>query len=245
MAIFGDTGPIKMPGAIYRVERNGLATYDVRYKISSGDDSLFEQGRTSEDYSNVVLVSGAIVSIGEANCDEVYLDLHYEGRDNSRTKDEFTSDLTLDITCSVEPIDTHPNFLKIAGTLGAEENGAKFNKDGRFEFFRPKWPVDSDEMNPLAGVRSYNVPVMVASQTRIDTDWPDENEFKLVGKIIDSKTLDNRIPGFSGERNWLYTGMRIRSIGNVYYEVNRNAALSGPRKWVDLIYDPKKSEPDS
>jgi hypothetical protein len=72
---------------------------------------------------------------------------------------------------------------------------------------------------------------------------PDDDEFKLLGKIIDSAYLDEQIPSLSGDRNWLYTGIRIRSIGNVYFETVRTAALSGPRKWVSAIYDPTLSNP--
>lgn len=244
MALFGESSLFRLPGAKYTVNRTGLATYDVSYKAANGDDSFLEQGNVAEDYSNVVLVSGSIIHTGEAGCDDIRLELHYEGKDTTRTKPEFTSDLCLDITCSVEPIDTHPNFLNFAGTRAEPKNGAKFDaKDGRFLFFQAEWPEGEGKLNPLAGVRSYNVPILVASQTRIDTDWPDGNEIELVGKIIDSETLDQNIPGLAGNRNWLFTGMRIRSIGNVYYEVTRTAALSGPRKWVDEIYDPVKSVP--
>ncbi len=69
-----------MPGARYAFERNGLATYDVKYKVSSGSDTLLQQGDTAEDYSNVVLVSGAIIHTGD-DCDTIELELHYEGKD--------------------------------------------------------------------------------------------------------------------------------------------------------------------
>ena len=246
MSTFGTTATFRLPGAKYTIERTGLASYDVAYKDAYGIDALLEQGSRSADYPNVVLVSGSIIHTGEAGCDDIRLELHYEGKDTQRTDPAFTSDLSLDITCSTEPIDTHPNFLEFAGTRTDPKNGAKFDpRDGRFLFFQAEWPEDSGKLNPLAGVRSYNVPVMVASQTRIDTEWPDSNEIALVGKIIESRTLDANIPGLSNERNWLFTGMRIRSIGNVYYEVTRTAALSGPRKWVEEIYDPIKSAPSS
>lgn len=236
MSQFGESGLIKQQGARYAFERNGLATYDVVYKSITGDSSMLEQGNESEDYSNVVLVSGEIISSGDSSCNEITLKLHYEGSDTAHTHSQFTDDLTLDVTCSVEPIDSHPKFLDFAGTPAAPLNGAKFDRDGRFLFFRAEYPEGDGELNPFAGVRSYNVPVMVASQTRIQEEWPDEGEFALLGKIIDSETLSETIPNLSGERNWLYTGIRIRSIGNVYYEVNRSAALSGPRMWNEKIY---------
>jgi hypothetical protein len=104
-----------MPGARYAFERNGLATYDVKYKVSSGSDTLLQQGGTAEDYSNVVLVSGAIIHTGD-DCDTIELELHYEGKDTSHTDPLYTADITLDIASSQEPIDTHPNFLNFAGT---------------------------------------------------------------------------------------------------------------------------------
>jgi len=213
--------------------------------MSSGDTSILQQGGEADDYGNVVLVSGSIVHTGNATCNDVDINLHYEGRDTEHTNSEFTDDLTLDVSCSVEPIESHPNFAKIGGFLGAEENGARFDpRDGRFIGFNVEYPIDSGKLNPYAGVRSYNCPVMVVSQTRIQEEWPDDNEFALLGKIIESATLSNSIPSLSGERNWLFTGIRVRSIGNVYYEVTRSAALSGPRKWLDLIYDPNDSQAD-
>jgi hypothetical protein len=242
--IFGETGLIRQPGARYAFERNGFATYDVSYKISSGDAAILEQGNEADDYSNVVLVSGSITHTGEAGCNDIRLDLHYEGKDTAHTNPAFTDDLSVDITCSVEPIDTHPAFIKFAGTRTSPLNGATFDaRDGRFLFFKSEWPADSGKLNPLAGVRSYNVPIMVVSQSRIETEWPDEGIVSQLGKIIESEYLSTTIPTLSGTRNWLFTGLKIRSIGNVYFEVTKTAALSGPRLWVKEIYDPVESEP--
>jgi hypothetical protein len=243
--LFGESGKIKQPGAVYAVAQNGLATYDVRYKISDGNVSdLFEQGSESEDYPNCVLVSGRIIHTGDASCTDVILELHYEGKDTTHTNPTFTDVLSMDITCSVEPIDTHPNFINFAGTRSSPLNGAKYDaRDGRFLFFQPEDPDAPGELNKFAGVRSYNCPIQVISQNRIDTALPDSDEIALVGKIIESSTLINNAPSLDGERNYLYTGIRIRSIGNVYFETTRTAALSGPRKWIDEIYDPIKSQP--
>lgn len=238
MALFGTSGAVKLPGARYTFERNGLATYDVKYKVASGSSAILQQGQEAEDYSNVVLVSGSIIHTGD-DCDTVELELHYEGKDTSHTDPLFTSDLTLDIASSQEPIDSHPNFLNFAGTPDSPLNGAKYDpNDGRFLFFQAEDPATSGKLNTYAGVRSYNEPIQVVSQSRIDTEWPDEDEFSLLGKIIESDYLDSQIPSLSGDRNWIYTGIRIRSIGNVYFEVTRTAALSGRRKWIDAIYDP-------
>ena len=232
-----------MPGARYAFERNGLATYDVKYKVSSGSDTLLQQGDTAEDYSNVVLVSGAIIHTGD-DCDTIELELHYEGKDTSHTDPLYTADITLDIASSQEPIDSHPNFLNFAGTPESPLNGAKFDPgDGRFLFFQAEDPESPGDLNTYAGVRSYNQPIQVVSQSRIDDAWPGDDEFNLLGKIIDSAYLDEQIPSLSGNRNWLYTGIRIRSIGNVYFETVRTAALSGPRRWVPAIYDPILSNP--
>jgi len=237
MGLFGDTGLIKQPGARYAFERNGLATYDVSYRMSSGDTAILEQGNESEDYSNVVLVSGSITHTGEAGCNDVRIDLHYEGKDTDHTKPEFTDDLNVDITCSAEPIDTHPRFNEFAGSPSEPLNGARFDpKDGRFLFFQSEYPAGSGKLNPFAGIRSYYVPIQVISQTRIEQEWPDENIVSQLGQIIQSDYLSNTIPSLSGERNLLFTGMKIRSIGNVYFEVTKTAALSGPRLWKEEIY---------
>ena len=58
---------------------------------------------------------------------------------------------------STEPIETHPNFLKIGGVPSAPKNGAIFDPStGKFLGFRTNYPSAKD-LNPKAGMRSYLV----------------------------------------------------------------------------------------
>lgn len=91
-------------------------------------------------------------------------------------------------SCSMEPIETHPDFKsKIGGTPSRRLNGATFDKDGKFTGFKVLESLDPQanengsitSNQPLAGVRSYLAPKQTfrgmfhieAKQLNIVQDW--------------------------------------------------------------------------
>jgi hypothetical protein len=241
MGAFGTSGLIKQPGAKYVVAKNGLATYDLQYRGVLESEIPVVQGDAPMDdkYPFMVLLNFSVTE-GDNACNEIILDMHYEGHDTVHTRRYVSEELTVDLTTSNEPIESHPDFVtKIGGKLGAAKHGAIFDPStgGKFEFFPI---VDPDEPlklpGRLTGVTSYLMPQLSITQNDIQDAWPTTDELALVGKIV--------IPPFSnpptlpGTRNWLYNGLRIRNIANVCFETQRVYLESGPRGWIKEIYEP-------
>lgn len=241
MAFFGSTSYVRQPGWKYQVAQDGIATYDVTYK---GTGSLFIlQGSYSEDYSNCILMS---FSISSEDCQNL-ITLHYEGYDAAQTSSQVRETSTMDITASQEPIETHPDFLDFAGVptksinddgeaIYKGDHGAMFNPDGSFKFFIHNWPDDT-HLNEFAGIQSYLFPREVFTVNRVESNWPSSSEMALLGHIISPSALtSNTPPSTPSGLNWLYSGIRVENIGNVYFRTQRTCMLSGPRGWNTTIY---------
>lgn len=244
MAIFGDSGLKKQPGAKYVCNTNGLATYDLRYKVTADFGSIsLMQGDAPLDgnHSNLVLLNFTVTESGDS-CEDLFIDLHYEGKDSTHTQRFVSEECIVDVQTSHEPIESHPDFVTdIGGKLGSAKHGAIFevsgNTAGKFLFFPI---IDPDEPDVLpsrfTGVSSYLMPQLTITQNDIDEEWPDNDEIALVGKIVDLPFVDP--PTLPEPRNWLYTGLRIRNIANVAFESQRIYMESGPRGWIPEIYTP-------
>lgn len=228
MAIFGNTSFKLQPGATYQVQRNGLAVYTETLK---GDGAFsISQGASSARHPNTVLTE-LTVKYGEDGCDSLQVDLKYEGQDTRFTRPSIAADVTMETATALEPIDSHPRFKEFAGTPTAPLNGAVFDpKDGGFKYFAP---IVSNAINPFAGIRSYYMPISKLTNNNIEQRWPTAAELDRVGKI---QPPSGSAPNLPGGRNWLYVGVTVRNIGNIYFEIQRNYAASGPRKWNEDIY---------
>ena len=146
---------------------------------------------------------------------------------------------------SEEPIETHPNFLTAATSLGFDvsivtasggfisegstSGGAVFDADGIFLGF------NKDALNNLAGVRSYLSP-QVTFQVKYSTnDRPSSGAQTAIG------TIDSPInpPSFSGDKNWLLTEVNWSNTGNGSdgaYQISEGFRLSGEGGWNTNIY---------
>jgi len=240
MAHFGDFGLKKQPGAVYAVQKNGLATYDKTMRGRVTEAMSFRQGDTPDEHPNTVLLSMSFTETGD-DCDILEAKLHYEGYDDSLTIERVREDSSLDITSSSEPIETHPDFINFAGYLNNVVNAAKFRIDGSFDFFMHDVPApgggDGKVLNKFAGVQSYLYPRQTFTTNKIEESWPSQNEMNVLGKIVElSEYVSTNPPKAPTGSNWLYSGSRIRNIGNTYFETQRVFALSGPRGWIRQIY---------
>jgi len=245
MSSFGSQSSLLLqPGSVYKVARNGLATFDAVFEGPFSGTIPFSQGETSTIWSNTVLLE-VVVKITGKGCDRVEFHCHYEGYDASFSDDAIRLDGSLEVSMSQEPIETHPRFLSFAGGRGEEgrpanqgKNGALYREagEGQYEFDFFLHTLDDEELNPFSGIKSYLFPNEVYTQTRIDTTWPSVGELAYLGKILDSLWLDENVPELPTVQNWLYSGVRVRNIGNVYFEAQRTAMASGPRGWQSTIY---------
>lgn len=236
---------------LYRCSRIGLATVDRTIYASASDISSFTQGESAPSPFTFckLMEMGVRVGVGDGQCDSVFIDLHYEGFDQTFTDDQIRIEGQLEVTMSQEPIETHPDFLKFAGYRGEEDrpsnlgrNGAVYEEtaDGqyRFAYFLAHLPDEDspDKLNRFAGVSSWLYPQQTYVQTRMDNAWPSETELESLGKILESGWLDDNVPLLPQSVNWMYAGVTVRNIANIYFESRRTATASGPRGWIEQMY---------
>jgi hypothetical protein len=120
-----------------------------------------------------------------------------------------------------DPIETHPDFERFAGTPEEPLNGAEFDEDtGEFlGFFNGEFQ----------GVRSYIVPSILVNISYYTHRRP---SLQRLNEIIASP------PGFVGPsstKNYLRIGNPYRRTGNVYF-VTEQYLGSGPAGWNRQIY---------
>jgi hypothetical protein len=235
MAEFGSSGLIKDPGAVYKVAQDSFATYDKSYSGVLVGAVPFLQGDVAEEYPNVVLLTMEISETGIA-CGHVQIKLHYEGKATAFIGSDTIQDISVDVTTSQEPIETHPDFTTdIGGTPETPLHGAYFDAT-TFEFLG--FPVvDPSEQESLpsrfAGLRSYLMPQQTFTSNTVELSYPTSDEIGNVGKVFDPGI---NLPELPGERNWLNTGIRVQNIANVYFRTQKTGMLSGPRKWIPEVY---------
>lgn len=237
MAAFGNAGLTKLPGAVYKVELSGFATYDKSYSGIVTGAIPFVQGDVADEWPNLVLMTLSLTETGE-QCDHTRIDLHYEGKDVNFTQPLTSLDLSVDFTTSQEPIESHPDFVThIGGTPTEPLHGAYFDATtGEFLGFPVVDPDNPTQLPSLfAGLRSYLMPQETFVSNSVEFAYPDPAEIDNIGKVFDPALP---LPALPGERNWLNTGIRVQNIANVYYRTQKTGMLSGPRKWLQPVYGP-------
>jgi hypothetical protein len=227
MPAFGQDGLVKNPGAIYKVELSGFATYDKSYTGIVTGPIPFVQGDVADEWPNLVLMTLTLTETGTA-CDHTRIDLHYEGKDVNFTTPETSLDISVDFTTSQEPIETHPQFVaQIGGSPSHPLHGAFFDSTtGEFLGF-PVIDPDEPDVTPsrFAGLRSYLMPQQTFVSNSVEFSYPDSTEIDNVGKVFDPAIPLPTLPG-----------IRVQNIANTYYRQQITGMLSGPRKWILEVY---------
>jgi hypothetical protein len=120
-----------------------------------------------------------------------------------------------------EPIETHPEFEKFAGTQANPKNGASFDQDtGEFlGFFN----------GSFQGTTSYILPSIIVNYTYYTSVVPPINQ---VGRIVSNLPNFPRPPNV---RNYLRIAMPYRQVAHVY-QVTEQFLGSGERGWNRNIY---------
>ena len=146
---------------------------------------------------------------------------------------------------SEEPIETHPNFLTAATTLGFDlsivtasggflaegstSGGAVFDADGIFLGF------NKNALNNLAGVRSYLSP-QVTFQVKYALDnRPSSGTQTAIG----TRSTPLNPPSVGSGKNWLLTEVNWTNTGNGgdgAYQISEGYRLSGEGGWNPNIY---------
>ena len=155
-------------------------------------------------------------------------------------------------TCSTtgnkEPIQTHPDFAKFAGTKDEQINGSVFDENGNFERFKPfitegeqitrdgsQVAASANEKNRKCGISDYNVPIVHLEETMLvfQEDLAAlVDELTYVERNMPSTPLRPSWP----HRTWLLTEANPTWVGFEVFKLKRKWSLSGPRGWDGDIY---------
>lgn len=132
-----------------------------------------------------------------------------------------------------DPIETHPDFVKFAGSAGAPKNGAIFDTEtGEFLGFSATTTsaAGSTKKNDFGGVNSYIVPNVLVYLTYYTWRIP---TIGRLGRIKSGGLTGVHRP--SNVKNWLLIGKPYEQVGPLY-RVTEQYLGSGPDGWNRDIY---------
>lgn len=242
----GELGFRRQPGSAYKVARNGLATYDETWIGTPTASITFAQGDAPPGgrYPNVALLEWDIT---HTTGGELSVALHYEGVQDEGIENAAVEKI-IDGSLTQEPIDTHPEFADIMTDAGDPfekqidgklvfifPNGAVFEAESRRFLYFTTYLPDAEgnpsftEINEDAGTQNYLAPSLTYTESTIEEAWPN---LDLLGYIDDPPDA----PTLPGERNFLLSKVRARSIADLYYETTFVWMASGPRQWRPKWY---------
>lgn len=149
----------------------------------------------------------------------------YEGSESwSSTNDSRENTIEVSCTMREEPIESHPNFERWAGTPESPKSGI-FDEDGKFA----GWSSKTDGGKIMAGVKSYLVPSYSASVSYVSKTRPGLGGIGSMGGAAG-------LPSVGGKRQWMCTGISYATMADGKYKVSATYLLSGPNGWNKYIY---------
>ena len=149
----------------------------------------------------------------------------YEGSESwSSTSD--SNENTIEVSCTMreEPIETHPDFERWAGTPDNPNCGI-FDEDGKFT----GWNQKTEGGKIMRGIKSYLVPSYSGSISYISNGKPSLSGIGGIGG-------GGGLPGVGGGREWMCTGISYQSLADGKYKVSETYLLSGPNGWNKYVY---------
>lgn len=150
----------------------------------------------------------------------------YEGAESSWSSTTDSNENTIEVSCTMreEPIETHPDFEKWAGTP-KNPNCAIFDEEGKFV----SWNHNTAGGNIMKGVKSYLVPSYSGTVNYISRGKPSLGGIGGIGG-------GGGLPSVGGGREWMRTGISYQSLADGRYKVSETYLLSGPNGWNKYIY---------
>lgn len=158
---------------------------------------------------------------------------------------EFTQPVyELLVGLSDEPIETHIDFLKFAGTPKKPLNGAIF-RDLKGNKVTAENPAQSDagyvfdsffvnvggKLNKFAKVESY----LESAQMTWKKTWNARASASDISKVGKIDSPDGGAPNLDPKRNWLNMGLSSTRRGSAY-QMTMEWRASGRRGWIEEIY---------
>ncbi len=157
--------------------------------------------------------------------DGALITANYEGAESwNSSNDANENTIEVSATMREEPIESHPQFERWAGTP-EKPNCGIFDDDGKFV----GWNSKTEGGKIMAGVKSYLVPSYSGTITYISKGKP---SIGGIGSIGGGAGL----PSVGGKRQWMMTGVSFSSISDGKYRVSETYLLSGPNGWNRYIY---------
>lgn len=157
--------------------------------------------------------------------DGALITAQYEGADAwNYTSDSGENTIEVSVTMREEPIESHPDFEKWAGTPQSPNCGI-FDSDGKFI----GWNSRKKGGQIMAGVKSYLVPSYSGTISYISKVKP-----SLGG--IGKRGGGGGLPSVGGKYQWMCTGKSFSSMPDGKYRVTEAYLLSGPNGWNEYIY---------
>lgn len=135
---------------------------------------------------------------------------------------------------STEPIETHPNFAKVAGNPAGALNGSSWDETGKFTGFAFQ-VGDGKKM----GVRSFLAPSVIYREVEVrslvsnDAVNIDLEKLGKIDKPPPSRMLPTTLPE---KANWLRVGSPAETVGDGV-KITRSWRLSGPGGWDKDWYE--------
>lgn len=134
---------------------------------------------------------------------------------------------------STAPIETHPNFKKIAGTSNDPNDGAEFDDDENFDKF--KTYLDDGTKNKNAGVTQWFQPTVIYEESSaLSSEQGVGDLLTELGKISEPPESPV-LPKVSENKNWLMVDASAKPVGNGI-DLTRRWKLSGPHGWNEDWY---------
>lgn len=150
----------------------------------------------------------------------------YEGSEFVWDSDRDSSENTVEVSCTMreEPIESHPDFERWAGSPDKPNCGI-FDDDGKFV----GWNSKTQGGKIMAGVKSYLVPSYSAAVGYISREMPSLGGIGSIGG-------GSGLPAVGGNRQWKCTGISYNKMTDGKYKVSITYLLSGPNGWNKYIY---------
>lgn len=204
------------PGSTVDEDENGLLTGECSYEGDASLSFLYPVGSLHPFDYRLTAYKRRLTRLPTGKC---RITLSYIGI----TADPTPMFIEHPAGSSQEPIETHPDFSKFAGTASAPLNGAVFDESGQFVGF-------TDPENKLAGVRAYIVPSVMVTLSYYTHYVPNISRVAKVSSLTIPDLI--RPPNV---RNFLLIGMPYKKIGNLF-QVSQQLLGSGPNGWIRQIY---------
>ena len=231
--------PLQILGIGGGVDKNGVVSIEVPFWVASLSEAISH--KPSLDIT-LPLVSR---NFKQAEDGGYEVTLHYEGIE-AKTNDDQTT-FEFDVSMSEDPIESHPNFDKIAEKYGWDDVEKLVPKTAPSSASSGSalGKSSSTKKNPLYGTESYLAVGAVFRKTYAAQNIP-ASVLKGIGSIISRPPNIGQfqIPDTGSKRNWLKLAPKIRRRGSAA-EITEDWMLSGPNGWKKDIYDGGQLEDSS